>query len=95
MIRTPWPMRRAMRRTTVTATVLGVIGLTTAAVVTSAPTPVETRAEGSRSVLCVDLSSPDYVDETCLFDDDRSRADIWPEPSLDIEIRTHEPSTWE
>jgi hypothetical protein len=93
MMRTLRRTRRAVRRAAVATAVLAVMALTTAVVATSGPTPVETAtAQGASSLVCIELSSPDYVDTTCLFDyDDPSQDDIWPDPPLDIDVRTPVP----
>jgi hypothetical protein len=94
MMRTLRRTRRAVRRATVATAVLAVMALTTAVVATSGPTqPLETAtAQGASSLVCIELSSPDYVDTTCLFDyDDPSQDDIWPDLPLDIDVRTPVP----
>lgn len=89
--------RRAVRRTTLPTAILAVIALTTAAVATRGPAPVKTAAaQGAGSLVCIELSSPDYVDTTCLFDyddpsQDRDQDGIWPDPPLDIDVRKHIP----
>lgn len=97
MTRTLRRTRRAVRRAALAMAILAVIASTTAAVATRRPALVETAAaQGAGSLVCIELSSPDYVDTACLFDyddpsQDRDQDGIWPDPPLDIDVRKHIP----
>lgn len=87
-------VRRAVCIFVGAAAVLCMIALSAAAMdagLASIETTPKTQAAGS--VVCVELADKDYVDTTCVFDDEDEPyiVGIWPGSSLEIDVRRYPP----